>query len=417
MRHPDTLYSVMESKWKENNCQGSFYLELPNSIAQSYNAEFEHIKADLRKLHPTTPNAIKGKFFDYKATVLLLLGIRLACVVTAWYGSVCGTLIVGLLQFFVAPYSFFASAALAISLAPFIYGIHYITFGMLQSTVSIIFSLLPASILSIFTSYISPYLYLPIGPRFIALFFFLDQLICLYIQFCTPSKNSTVKETLAHIVWGFLNTKTCILVILLHMMNAEQSIPIGIWLVDGYFQIGFTLADAVWKRWMHPSTIFYHQHRMVHLPSVYEHAHKLHHYLHGSQSFDAHNYGYGMPEEYFLTALELLVGISCGQMPAMLNLLLLLAGAVNKYNHTQKPEDTCGENFHTDHHLLHVKNFGIFNCLMDMYFSTSNLNEGYVTKPSGKANAKQNQETSAITFHVEKKCTNEMTTFCFTPKW
>ena len=32
--------------------------------------------------------------------------------------------------------------------------------------------------------------------------------------------------------------------------------------------------------------------------------------------------------------------------------------------------DDCGHNFHADHHIYHMKNFGIYNCLMDMYFGT-----------------------------------------------
>ena len=41
---------------------------------------------------------------------------------------------------------------------------------------------------------------------------------------------------------------------------------------------------------------------------VYEHAHKLHHYLHGTLSFDAHIFGNGMPEEFCFLLLELLAG-------------------------------------------------------------------------------------------------------------
>ena len=47
---------------------------------------------------------------------------------------------------------------------------------------------------------------------------------------------------------------------------------------------------------------------------VYEHAHKLHHYLHGTLSFDAHIYGNGMPEEFFILLLELLAGSDSGEI-------------------------------------------------------------------------------------------------------
>ena len=52
---------------------------------------------------------------------------------------------------------------------------------------------------------------------------------------------------------------------------------------------------------------------------VYEHAHKLHHFLHGTLAFDAHIYGNGMPEEFFFLALELVMGVVWGFPPASLN--------------------------------------------------------------------------------------------------
>jgi hypothetical protein len=94
-----------------------------------------------------------------------------------------------------------------------------------------------------------------------------------------------------------------------------------------------------------------------------------------------------MPEEFFFLLLELGLGVGWGLIPATLNRPGLLTSGVtpssypsfrlvlqfsldNKFGHTQKPTDQDGGNFHADHHLLHVKNFGIYNCLMDMYFST-----------------------------------------------
>ena len=95
-----------------------------------------------------------------------------------------------------------------------------------------------------------------------------------------------------------------------------------------------------------------------------------------------------MPEEFFFLLLELGMGIYFGIIPATLNRLahcdkvdlhhqppylyrmVLQFSVDNKFGHTQKPTDEDGGNFHADHHLLHVKNFGIYNCLMDMYFYT-----------------------------------------------
>ena len=74
------------------------------------------------------------------------------------------------------------------------------------------------------------------------------------------------------------------------------------------YKVTERLAYTVSRQWAHWLELFYHQHRMAHLPKgidkktnlceiyplplkVYEHAHKLHHYLHGTLAFDAHIYG------------------------------------------------------------------------------------------------------------------------------
>ena len=40
-------------------------------------------------------------------------------------------------------------------------------------------------------------------------------------------------------------------------------------------------------------------------------------------------------------------------------------------------EDTSGQNFHANHHLVHTKNYGIYNSLLDMYFTTATHNMQY----------------------------------------
>merc|ERR1712025_1316820 len=109
----------------------------------------------------------------------------------------------------------------------------------------------------------------------------------------------TALETLKHIIWGFMNTKTYAVVLLLLCMNSNISIPIWMWLLDYKFKLTHRMAVAVQKMTVHWNTLFFLQHHMAHLPKVYGHAHKLHHYLHGTLSFDAHIYGSGLPEEFF----------------------------------------------------------------------------------------------------------------------
>ena len=403
MRNPDTLQSVIETNVEVN--QTTFSLSVPSSIGKHYNDAFEKMKSDMRTLHSG-----ENELFDYKITLILLFCIRCACVISAWYGNVMGTILLSSIQFLVAPYSLFVSAALAVALAPPIYASHYVAFNLLQSSFILVSYLIPDPMFSLLAQ-ITPYLYLTIGPKFILCFFIVDQAMCVYCHYFTPSKTFTIKETLIHVVWGFLNTKTYTLVILLHMMNSGVSIPLWIWGIDAYFNVTTFIAKKVSQSWMHWLELFYHQHRMAHLPKVYEHAHKLHHYLHGTIAFDAHIYGNGMPEEFFFMLLELLAGTLYGQMPATLNKSILQYSFDNKLGHTQKPEDTCGDNFHADHHLHHVKNFGIYNCLMDMYFSTSTNNNAYMIKPT--LFYTDNTET---VFYVEKKDDGHITTFYFAPK-
>ena len=101
----------------------------------------------------------------------------------------------------------------------------------------------------------------------------------------------------------------------------------------------------------------------------------------------------GMPGEWFFLLVELLAGALLGLTPATLNRLVLQYSVESKFGHTQKPEDTCGNNFHADHHLLHVKNFGNYNCLMDMFFTTANHNQSYLIRPEG----------GNLVYRVEKK--------------
>merc|ERR1712110_1290111 len=133
---------------------------------------------------------------SYKMTLALLMILRLLCLVTASQGLLVLTLVISSLQFLVAPYSLFVSLALALALCPPIYCCHYLVTSL------------------------DPYLHISITPMFILAFFTIDQLACLYCHLMTPCKQFTVRETLTHVVWGFLNTKTYTLVLLLHLMSS-----------------------------------------------------------------------------------------------------------------------------------------------------------------------------------------------------
>ena len=64
-----------------------------------------------------------------------------------------------------------------------------------------------------------------------------------------------------------------------------------------------------------------------------------------------------------------------------------------------------------DHHLVHTKNYGIYNSLMDMYFNTATFNDKYRIRPGLYCPGAEN-----IVLEVEKKVDEEENVvFVFTP--
>ena len=77
---------------------------------------------------------------------------------------------------------------------------------------------------------------------------------------------SPPRETLTHVVWGFLNTKTYTLVVLLHMAGAGVRVPLLVWLVDAKLQLTNRVSTLLSDKTMHWLELFYTQHRIAHLP-------------------------------------------------------------------------------------------------------------------------------------------------------
>ena len=78
---------------------------------------------------------------------------------------------------------------------------------------------------------------------------------------------------------------------------------------------------------------------------------------HGTNAFETSFYACGIAEEYFLLVAELLLLQLCGLPPASLNwFVLIIFGNRNKYEPTETANK--GYAYHTDHHKLHLKNFG-----------------------------------------------------------
>ena len=237
-----------------------FELSVGGEVGREYNQGFERMKVGLRRLHAPDRDRL-----SYRTSLLLLFLIRLGCIFTAAQGNLAASLVLSSAQFLIAPYSLFVSLALAIALAPPIYLSHYLVFSLLSSLSALLSPLLPPLL-----SPLQSFTQLTIGPAFICLFFLYDQLCCLYCNYFTPSKHFTLRETLVHAVWGFLNTKTYTLVLLLHMMRAEVTIPVLLWLLDWKLELTLKVSIVLSSRFAHWLELFYTQHRIAHLPKVYE---------------------------------------------------------------------------------------------------------------------------------------------------
>jgi hypothetical protein len=176
-------------------------------------------------------------------------------------------------------------------------------------------------------------------------------------------------------LYGFLNTKTMHLIILFHCWNLEKHISLWHFLLDGFIlnetvKFGSFLEENVLGN-ICGMSLFYHQHRMAHLPIIYQHAHKFHHHLQGATAFDAGMWGWGMPEEFFFLFADLFFCTWAGIMPTCFNKKMLLITFRTKFDHLVRVGEK-DDNFHSDHHTIHSKNFGVGHSfgLLDLYFST-----------------------------------------------
>jgi hypothetical protein len=332
-----------------------------------YNQRFDEVKAELRRVV-----AVRGLFGS--SFILPLFVIRLACVVAAATSGFLATVLVSLFQFVVAPYSFFASVAAWLAVVPF-YIIHFLGFAVLQAGTGVVYGKVP---------WLAAYLRVPITWKFIGLLFLVDQLICLSLLFRTPigrPQRVPWRRTLQSVGYGFINCKTYWLILLILLMRygvRVDLLALGIhalipyaWIMRGARAIKPILPPNT-THWTFPGAMFYHYHRMVHLPGPYVHAHRPHHYLLDSTPFDADMYGSGMPEEWCKLMTELAVCLSTGLMPWSFTWPTIKESLGNRIGHTRlEGEHPIADNFHTNHHTTHVRNFGFNNLPLDLLMNTA----------------------------------------------
>lgn len=340
MNAPKVLKDQFEFKSKIDAKQ-SFVIKIPEEVPNQFNKELKKLRKKFQF----------AKSFTFGSLLVLMVIIRFASIACAYFKlGIDVVILVSATQFIVAPYSGFVSFALLAAYVPTFYIPILISSLMLKSLCHII-----GLVFMIEISY-----------TFITILVLFDLLLCFYTSY---QKNAMgVTKWWLHFVYGFFNCKTGF--ILYMLLIHETEFNVFVLLLDYMFGITKKLSFYFQKNMASWTFMFYSQHLMGHLPRVYEQAHKFHHYLHGTNAFDAHIYGCGMPEEWCYLMIHLILSLVFGCPPVELNPCLMQFSYDSKIGHTHWENDTTGKNWHADHHIYHTKHFGIYGPCLDMLMDT-----------------------------------------------
>jgi hypothetical protein len=271
------------------------------------------------------------------------------------------------LQFVIVPFSIVPAITTLIALAQPIFIGHCVVYPALAWLSTL---LRPAGWESFGT--------VPIDLWFIALFIIADQLVCALCLFWNPN-GTPVKlpwsRIAKSIAYGLVDGKCGPMIV----MSLTQGIrlDLGVMLLDYWFGITARVCALVGRSGLNWVTLFYPEHRLSHLPVVYQHAHKFHHSLNGTTAFDAHLYGTGLPEEFCCLLFEFAIASCLGIPPPMLNFNNLYLSWTDKVAHTLKTDSANGVNGHPLHHVHHTRNYGVYNMSIDMVFGTCVNNDEF----------------------------------------
>lgn len=334
---------------------------VPREVVDRYNVHYEELKARLRSLG--TDRGLCGGAF-----ILPMAVVRGCCAgIAAVFGWI-PMLVFSLLQFVVAPYSLFAAVAAWFHVLP-LFAVHFVFFAAIQAGTGLILSQFPL---------LQTHAYLPIDGKFIVWWFVIDQALCALFCVWTPYGRPVrypPKRLLQSVGYGFINSKSYWLVLLLACQGFR--IDLLAWTIMALLPVRIVawtsgmlrpLLPSPSLHWTFQASMFYHSHRMVHLPCVYAQSHRHHHYLQDATPFDADFYGTGLPEEWAKLLTEVGLCMLCGIMPWSLSFSAVSLSIINKVGHTRT--DSAEANFHVNHHAAHVRNFGLRRLPLDLLLGT-----------------------------------------------
>ncbi|CAJ1351675.1 unnamed protein product [Effrenium voratum] len=324
------------------------------TVSPELRKEYERKIQDLGNLiRERSPAECKG----ISTHTLLVLQRVLWIAVTAATTNIRLFWLAGSLQFFAAPYS------LAVSFMMFIMLFCSMCASHLVSVLVLYF--LPLSWL--------PNLELEITNTSIAFFMALDFLVTGYYALVACSdgapKKSSVGQSLQHMIYGTFNGRGYVLLLLLISRGCKISLT---WIAaDALLGVSPWVNNIIQDSVLSWETMAYHVHRMAHLPVVYEHAHRIHHFLPDGTAWDSHIFsGAGFPEDFFYLLQDVLLVRYAGLPAPWMTYRLLKHQRLNKDAHQRRDASYQHEQYHPDHHLYHRVNFGFNKPMLDLLFDT-----------------------------------------------
>lgn len=391
--HPDLPSGKLLADITTKAHEKPLEIRLPVSFSKFFNGRIALINAQLLK-ELGEPN--------FTFILIASFAVRAVQCFASWtFGWQLG-LAAGLLQFVVAPFSLTGSfIRLLTNVSDCIF--HYICNALVMLCLTWLITFSGADGLPKWQK-------LTISPTFAAAFFVIDFAANVFVHMRT-SEEFGFSRMLWHVVYGTFNTKTYFVVVFGCLLGLEMDLLVivlaGILTYAGK-EKGLHKKCLELIGWPCFEICFYVEHRIGHMPVVYQHAHKMHHYLHDTTAFDAHVYGSGMNEEFFWILSEIIPCLLAPSVffPYSLNLDTLYVSWTNKGAHARSAKDVTTEtlgcfdedNFHADHHTLHRANFGSSTgVLLDFYFGTQGTGtKGSAGLPTQKASIKTTRVKSFL---------------------
>jgi len=341
-----SLQKLPHALW---TCSEDRSIHVPMKPCKDYEEKMHRLAEHIRQRTPPESRII--------STHSLLVAHRVLWIaVAATSDNLMLFLLVGSLQFVVAPYSLAAALMM--------YVMHTFTHCLAHfASAVVIYFLLPSGV---------PRLDLEINNTFILVFLGVDFLVTAKYAMVSNSdglpKQFRTMKNLHHMIYGTFNGKGFLVLLLL--MSKGRSVSLSWILVDALLGISPLVNNFMQNSIFAWESLFYHIHRMEHLPVVYEHAHRCHHHLTDGSAWDAHLFsGAGFPEDFFFLLQDIIMLRSGLPVPCM-TYRLLKHQLANKDAHQRREAPYEHEEYHQDHHLHHRANYGFNRPMLDLVFGT-----------------------------------------------